>query len=254
MRNRAMEKLLVQVRDGRLAVADALAALTDHGAMAFNSVNIDYQRQARTAVPEVIFAENKEAAQIADIACRMLEEPCVVMATRVDLAKAQAVQERLPVLKYYREARMLVGNQDKILSDQGRGVIAVLAAGTSDVPIAEEAALTAECLGHQVDRAFDVGVAGIHRLMALGDLLTTAAVFVVTAGMEGALPSVVGGLVDKPVLAVPTSVGYGTGLGGVAALMGMLNSCAPGIAVVNIDNGFGAGCMAAAINRRPEAE
>ncbi len=245
-----IKKLLAQVRVGRLTVADALAALTAHGAMVSNSVNIDYQRQARTAVPEVIFAENKDAGQIVDIARQMLARPFVVMATRVDTVKAQAVQERLPALKYYREARMLVGNQDKILSDQGRGVIAVLAAGTSDVPVAEEAALTAECLGHQVARAFDVGVAGIHRLMAHRDLLETAAVFVVTAGMEGALPSVVGGLVDKPVLALPTSIGYGTGLGGVAALMGMLNSCAPGIAVVNIDNGFGAGCMAAAINRR----
>jgi NCAIR mutase (PurE)-related protein len=145
---------------------------------------------------------------------------------------------------------MLTGNKEQISRDQYRGPVVVLSAGTSDIPVAEEAAITAHFLGNPVERLFDVGVAGIHRLLGQRELLAKATVLIVVAGMEGALPSVVGGLVDKPVIGVPTSVGYGTGFGGIAALLGMLNSCAPGVAVVNIDNGFGAGCMAAAINRK----
>jgi hypothetical protein len=148
---------------------------------------------------------------------------------------------------------MLTGNENHIVQDQYRGLVVVLSAGTSDIPVAEEAAITAHYLGNPVEKLYDVGVAGIHRLLGQRKLLAKATVLIVVAGMEGALPSVVGGLVDKPVIALPTSVGYGTGIGGIAALLGMLNSCAPGVAVVNIDNGFGAGCMAAAINRKGDS-
>jgi NCAIR mutase (PurE)-related protein len=145
---------------------------------------------------------------------------------------------------------MLTTSLEMIPEDKGHGDIVVVSAGTSDIPVAEEAAITARCLGHRVKRLYDVGVAGIHRLLVHAEMLTEASVVVVVAGMEGALPSVVGGMIDRPVIAVPTSIGYGTGFGGIAALLGMLNSCAPGVAVVNIDNGFGAGCVAAAINRK----
>ena len=170
-------------------------------------------------------------------------------ATRVSGEKAAVVTGRLEGLVYHDEARILVGNLEDS-EDRGRGVIAVVAAGTCDIPVAEEAVVTARSLGNRVEKLYDVGVAGIHRLLAGREIIERATALIVVAGMEGALPSVIGGLVDKPVIAVPTSIGYGTGFGGIAALLGMLNSCAPGVAVVNIDNGFGAGCMAAAINRK----
>jgi len=245
-----LKMILTEVRDGRLSIDVALDVLKGWPAEIIDGAYLDHHRQLRTEVPEVIYGETKTAGQIVEIAKRMLQHGYAVMATRVDAVKAAQVCQDLPELIYHAAARMLVGNHARESEDKGRGVIAVLAAGTSDVPVAEEACLTAICLGHRVERAFDVGVAGIHRLFAYKKLLDDAAVLVVVAGMEGALPSVVAGLVSKPIIAVPTSVGYGTGLGGVAALMGMLNSCAPGVAVVNIDNGFGAGCMAAAINRK----
>ena len=189
-----------------------------------------------------------------NIAKQMIERPYVVMATRVGPEKAESVLLEIPEFEYHAQARFLIGNRHKIADAKGRGLIVVLSAGTSDIPIAEEACLTLACLGHKVEKAYDVGVAGIHRLFEHKSLLEKAAVLIVVAGMEGALPSVVAGLIDKPVIAVPTSVGYGVGFGGIAALMSMLNSCAPGVAVVNIDNGFGAACMAAAINKRIKAK
>ena len=174
----------------------------------------------------------------------------VVMATRIDKKKAAAVCESFPSVLYYKDAKMLVARAQECDPEKDEeGTIAVVAAGTSDIPVAEEALVTARSLGNRVKAVYDVGVAGIHRLYARQKILHAANVLIVVAGMEGALPSVVGGLFDKPVIAVPTSVGYGTGFGGFAALLGMLNSCTPGVAVVNIDNGFGAGCVASLILR-----
>lgn len=245
-----MKSLLTEVRDGRLSIDAALALLKGWPSEVIDCAHLDHHRRLRTEIPEVIYGENKTAGQIIEIANRMLRHGDAVMATRVDAEKAALVCQAVPPLVYHGSARMLVAHREIAPEDKGRGLIAVLAAGTSDIPVAEEAFLTALTLGHRVEKAFDVGVAGIHRLFAHKAMLDDAAVLVVVAGMEGALPSVVAGLVSKPIIAVPTSVGYGTGLGGVAALMGMLNCCAPGVAVVNIDNGFGAGCMAAAINRK----
>jgi len=253
MDRESLQKILTEVRDGLQTVDEAIASLKNWPSEVISCATLDHHRKLRTGIPEVIFGENKDAGQIIEIANRMLRHSYVMMATRVSPEKGEAVCREVPALVYHDCARMLIGNRDKVAPDRGRGVIAVLSAGTSDMPVAEEACLTAECLGHVVARAFDVGVAGIHRLMAHQELLNSAEVFVVVAGMEGALPSVVAGLVNKPVLAVPTSIGYGTGLGGIAALLAMLNSCAPGVAVVNIDNGFGAGCMAAAINQKSSA-
>ena len=245
-----LRAILAGVKAGELSLEEALQRLKDWPSEVISGAHLDHHRRLRTEIPEVIYGEGKTAAQIAEIAGRMLGHGYPVLATRVDQAKASEVCAQVPELAYHAQARMLVGSQ--VEDDRGRGVIAVLAAGTSDIPVAEEVCLTAVCLGHRVARAFDVGVAGIHRLFSYRQLLGEATVLVVVAGMEGALPSVVAGLVDRPIIAVPTSIGYGTGLGGVAALMSMLNSCAPGLAVVNIDNGFGAGCLAAAINRKRE--
>ena len=245
-----LKKLLEGVRTGDVAVGDVVAEFKGWPQHKNGYVDIDHHRKLRTGIPEVIFGENKTAEQIIAIARSMLQGHYVVMATRVNQEKAVAVCDVLPELEYDEQARVLVGNKDKIVMDTGRGKIVVVSAGTSDIPVAEEACLTLTCLGHDIEKVYDVGVAGIHRLFAHKTLLEEASVLIVVAGMEGALPSVVAGLVEAPVVAVPTSVGYGTGFGGVAALMAMLNSCAPGVAVVNIDNGFGAACMAAAINRK----
>jgi len=250
MDKKRLEKILTEVKDGKQTVKEAVASLLTWPSEKIRCANLDHHRNLRTDIPEVIYGENKAPGQIIEIAKSMLLQDYVVMATRVTPEKAKAVCDEIPGLIYYNKARMLVGNREKILPDRGRGVIGVMAAGTTDISVAEEACVTLECLGNDVERAYDVGVAGIHRLLDHQELLESATVFIVVAGMEGALPSVVAGLVNKPVLALPTSVGYGTGLGGFAALLAMLNSCAPGIAVVNIDNGFGAGCMAAAINRK----
>jgi hypothetical protein len=196
----------------------------------------------------VIYGESKTAEQIIDIASAMAQKTGAVLATRVSPDKAQTVLKQLPRFTYHEQARILRYNKNIIDEDRLRGTIVVICAGTSDLPIAEEARITAETFGHPVKTLYDAGVAGLHRLLSHRGLLLDASVIVVVAGMEGALPSVVGGLVDCPVIGVPASIGYGAGIGGFAALLGMLNSCAPGLAVVNIDNGFGAACMAAKIN------
>ncbi len=247
MDTKKLAELLVSVKEGSCGVDEALQRLKHLPAEHLEFVCLDHQRQLRTGIPEVIYGENKSATRIAEIMERLLAQGGLALATRIGPEKANEVVARVSDLVYHQEARMLVGNPRA--AGAGRGLILVISAGTSDIPVAEEAALTAASLGHQVERLYDVGVAGLHRLLAGRELLARATVLVVVAGMEGALPSVVGGLVDKPLIAVPTSVGYGTGFGGIAALLGMLNSCAPGVGVVNIDNGFGAGCLAAAIDR-----
>jgi NCAIR mutase (PurE)-related protein len=247
MNEKELIALLAGVREGSCSLDKAMEQLRNWPQEDMDFACLDHQRSLRTGFPEVIYGENKSSGQISAIFQKMLKQGGVVMATRVDSAKAAKICREIPELVYHREAGMIVAGSSAEKS--GRGIIVVLSAGTSDIPVAAEAAVTAAALGHQVESVYDVGVAGLHRLLRQRKLLESAAVIIVVAGMEGALPSVVGGLVDKPVIAVPTSIGYGTAFGGLAALLGMLNSCAPGVAVVNIDNGFGAGCMAAAINR-----
>jgi pyridinium-3,5-biscarboxylic acid mononucleotide synthase len=249
-----LKQLLEDLRHGRCTVEEAMTALKHWPAEMLGFACLDNQRMLRTGFPEVVYGENKSADQVTAILGNMLARGQLAMATRVDAAKAASVCQALAGLEYHEQARLLVGNSLTPENGGGKGLILVIAAGTSDIPVAEEALLTARALGQRVEPLYDVGVAGLHRLFAHWDLLAAARVIIVAAGMEGALPSVVGGLVDKPVIALPTSIGYGAGAGGLAALLGMLNSCAPGVAVVNIDNGFGAGCFAAAINRvcRPE--
>jgi len=208
----------------------------------------DYDRQQRRGMPEVIYGAGKTAAQIAAIMRALNVAGQNAFATRVTAEQASAVRAELPDAVYREDARILT--RDVVPLPERKGKVAVLCAGTSDLPVAEEAAITAERLGASVERVFDVGVAGLHRLLSRMDRFADARAIVVVAGMEGALPSVVGGLTDKPVIAVPTSVGYGASFQGLAALLGMLNSCAAGVTVVNIDNGFGAGVAAALINRQ----
>ncbi len=246
-----IKKLLEVVQQGGCSVDEALAALhTVKQPSDLDCACLDHHRLARTGQPEVVFGENKTASQINAIMAAMLKRPGVVMATRVDKVKAAFIVEALPEVIYHPRARMLVARAPEDDELDGRGVICVVCAGTSDIPVAREAFVTARCLGNQVELIHDVGVAGIHRLYNRLEELQDSSVIIVVAGMEGALPSVVAGLVTPPVVAVPVSVGYGTGYGGIAALLGMLNSCSHGLAVVNIDNGFGAACMAAAINKK----
>lgn len=244
-----MKILLEKVREGSCDIAEAIKQMKHWPSEGMDFACLDHHRALRTGFPEIVYGEDKSAEQIAAITKAMLEKPSVVLATRVNPEKAAQVREKVADLDYYETARMLVGNTDKVLEHKCRGTILIMSAGTSDMAVAEEAFYTARYLGNPVEKLYDVGVAGIHRLLSKKELLHQAAVLIVVAGMEGALPSVVAGLVDKPVIAVPTSVGYGASFGGITALLGMLNSCAPGVAVVNIDNGFGAGCMAATINR-----
>jgi len=245
-----LAELLIQVQQGNCSVDDALVRLQHFPSESLTHACVDHQRSLRTGIPEVIYGASKSADQIIDIARSLMKNQGPILATRVSREKAEAVLDNLPDFHYSEEARMLYLRQDMADAPPRRGQVLVLCAGTSDVPVAEEASLTAQCLGNEVTRLYDVGVAGLHRLLNRQQELRQAAVIIVAAGMEGALPSVVAGLVSCPVVAVPTSVGYGASFGGIAALLGMLNSCAPGVAVVNIDNGFGAACMADAINRR----
>lgn len=207
---------------------------------------LDHHRSLRTGIPEVIYGQSKTPDQIITIVGSLLKRKNVVIATKISAEKADQVQKAIPELEYHQQAQMLTANKKKERA-QERGGIVIVSGGTSDIPVAEEARVTALCLGNHVTSLYDIGVAGLHRLLNRQQILREAGVIIVVAGMEGALPSVISGLVTCPVIGVPTSVGYGTGLGGVAALLSMLNSCAPGIGVVNIDNGFGAGCLASCI-------
>ena len=233
-----LEKLLSEVAAGRVEVAAALEALKRFPEDSLGFATLDTHRSLRQGHPEVVLGERKTAEQIIGILRALLKHGHPVLVTRVEPSKAALVQKEVAGLDFRAEARSLVGNADKIVRKAGK--IAIVSAGTSDQPVAEEAVVTAEVLGLGVERYYDIGVAGIHRVLGRVEKLREADVVIVVAGMEGALPSVVGGLIDKPVIAVPTSVGYGVSVGGYAALLGMLSSCASGLTVVNIDNGFGA--------------
>jgi pyridinium-3,5-biscarboxylic acid mononucleotide synthase len=247
--------LLDRVHRGDLPPGDAEAILTTHlRTLPFEDLGfarVDHHRSLRQGFPEVILGLGKTPAEIAAIAQRIVGRGHTLLVTRADPAAFSAVVAVLPDATYHERARVITLQRNDIPAAAG-GVL-VAAAGTSDLPVAEEAAITAEVMGNTVDRLYDVGVAGLHRLLREHDRLRLARVIVVVAGMEGALPSVVAGLVQVPVVAVPTSVGYGASFGGLAALLAMLNSCANGVSVVNIDNGFGAGCIASLINHLPPA-
>ena len=245
-----LEKLLYQVQNGHLDVVTALDRLRRLPMEMVQSARIDHHRQLRTGLPEMVFGANKTSEQLVDILAALLLADSVALATRVSPDKADAVLSHLPELEYYPTARILAGKSQRTTSDKAAGLVVVVTAGTSDLPVAEEARVVLEWLDHPVKTIYDAGVAGIHRILSHLPLLQQARVIIVVAGMEGALPSVIAGLTAAPVIGVPTSVGYGSGVGGFSALLGMLNSCSPGLAVVNIDNGFGAACMAAAINRK----
>jgi pyridinium-3,5-biscarboxylic acid mononucleotide synthase len=246
MTPQAIEALLNDVRDGRTDVVEALERLRHLPFEDLGFAKLDHHRALRTGMPEVIFAQGKTEAQVAMIFARMAQAGGNVLATRATRAIYDAVAGTEPRAEFHETARAITLKQTD--PPAGKGVVAVVCAGTSDLPVAEEAAVTAQLMGNTVELIADVGVAGIHRLLAQKSTLTGARVLIVCAGMEGALPTVVGGLVNAPVVAVPTSVGYGASLGGVAALLGMLNTCSPNVSVVNIDNGFGAACIASLIN------
>jgi hypothetical protein len=245
-----LQQLLDQVRSGQISTAVAVEHVLElMNAASFENLGfarVDHHRELRQGFPEVVFGLGKTPEQIARIAAEIVAHGHTLLVTRASEEAFAAVQEQVPGASYQPIARTITYRQRDV--QPGVGTILIAAAGTSDLPVAEEACVTAEVMGNTVDRLFDVGVAGIHRLLAEHQRLTSARVVVVVAGMEGALPSVIGGLVKVPVIAVPTSVGYGASFGGVAALLGMLNSCAAGVSVVNIDNGFGAGAIASRIN------
>ena len=241
-------QLLNAVAKGKTAAADAAEKLEHMAYEDITYAHIDHHRSLRKGFPEVIFGEGKTAEQIAGIMNRMKDQENIILVTRIDPEKADAVLPQFPNAVYHPDARMVVLKIRPVVN-RGRGTILIITAGTSDIPVAKEAYLTAEAMGNTVDTIFDVGVSGIHRLLNHHKAIDQANVLIVVAGMEGALPSVVAGMVDRPVIAVPTSVGYGVNLGGLTALFAMLNSCSSNVAVVNIDNGFGAGYMASAINR-----
>jgi pyridinium-3,5-biscarboxylic acid mononucleotide synthase len=246
--NRAqIEALLREVSEGRTGIGEAMDRLRDMPFEDLGFAKLDHHRALRTGMPEVIFASGKTTAQVATIFERMAKAGGNVLATRASRECFDAVVVVEPRAIYHETARAITLSQAPAIP--GKGTVGVVCAGTSDLPVAEEAAVTARLMGNEVELIADVGVAGIHRLLAQRTSLQSARVLIVCAGMEGALPTVVGGLVDAPVIAVPTSVGYGASFGGVAALLGMLNTCSPNVCVVNIDNGFGAACIATLINR-----
>ena len=240
-------KLFQQVRRGKVSPDEAVAQLRHLPFEDLGFAKLDHHRSLRAGMPEVIFGQGKTPAQMAQIFSRLAQHGGNILATRASEEQFAAVRKKVRKAEYRELARAIVLQRDR--KKYGKGTIAVVSAGTSDIPVAEEAVATAEVMGNDVEHLYDVGVAGIHRLLANHETLTRARVIIVCAGMEGALPSVVGGLVGVPVIAVPTSVGYGAAFKGVAALLGMMNSCASNVSVVNIDNGFGAGYVAALINR-----
>jgi NCAIR mutase (PurE)-related protein len=243
-----LKKLFAQVRSGKLSPDDAVERLRHLPFEDLGFAKLDHHRALRQGIPEVIFAQGKTPSQVAEIFTRLAAHGGNVLATRATEEQYAAVAAAISRAEYRPLARAIVLKRDR--KQHGKGVIVVVSAGTSDIPVAEEAVVTAELMGNEVQHIYDVGVAGIHRLLAHRGALAKARVIIVCAGMEGALPSVVGGLVGVPVIAVPTSVGYGAAFEGLAALLGMMNSCASNVSVVNIDNGFGAGYVASLINRR----
>jgi NCAIR mutase (PurE)-related protein len=245
MNREMLRDLLEQVASGRLAVEDGIKRLRDLPYADMRFAKVDLHRSLRSGAPEAVFCQGKTPEQVVAILERLHAHHANVLATRATSEVATAIADAGLPHRHHPEARIVVVRPEQ--TDEV-GLIAVVSAGTADMPVAEEAAVTAEALGNRVRRAYDCGVAGLHRLLDQQDLLTEANAIVVAAGMEGALPSVVGGLVDRPVIAVPTSVGYGASFGGITALLAMLNSCAAGVSVVNIDNGYGAACQASLIN------
>ena len=242
-----IRSLFEQVRSGAVDIDAAMKRMRHMPFEDLGFAKVDHHRALRHGMPEVVFAKGKTPAQVVAIAASLLDNSHNVLITRADGECAELVTGRLPGAEYFPLSGVIRFWRDRTI--HGKGKIAVVCAGTSDIPVAEEAQLTAEVMGNEVETIHDIGVAGIHRLMNSRERLTEARVVVVCAGMEGALPSVVGGLVSCPVIAVPTSVGYGASFHGLAALLGMLNSCASNVTVVNIDNGFGAGYVASLINR-----
>ncbi|MBW2444085.1 MAG: nickel pincer cofactor biosynthesis protein LarB [Deltaproteobacteria bacterium] len=244
-----LRQVLQAVAEGRTDATEAAKRLEHLAYEDITYAHIDHHRSLRKGFPEVIFGEGKTAEQIAGIMDKMKDQENIILVTRIDAQKAEVVLSHFPGAVYHADARMVVLKIRPVVN-RGRGPILIISAGTSDIPVAKEAYLTAEAMGNTVETIFDVGVSGIHRLLNHHEAIDQANVLIVVAGMEGALPSVVAGMVDRPVIAVPTSVGYGVNLGGLTALFAMLNSCSSNVAVVNIDNGFGAGYMASAINRK----
>jgi pyridinium-3,5-biscarboxylic acid mononucleotide synthase len=243
----SIRKLFEQVRRGKLTPDEAVDRLRHLPFEDLGFAKVDHHRALRAGMPEVIFGLGKTPAHLAGIFSQLAKHGGNVLATRADRKQFAAVKKKVRAAEYRELARAIVLKCDP--QTYGKGMIAVVSAGTSDIPIAEEAVVTAELMGNAVEHFYDIGVAGIHRLLANREALTKARVVIVCAGMEGALPSVVGGLVGVPVIAVPTSIGYGASFKGLTALLGMLNSCASNVSVVNIDNGFGAGYVASLINR-----
>jgi NCAIR mutase (PurE)-related protein len=244
----SLRRLLEEVSKGTVSTDEALETLRELPFRSLGFAHADTHRHLRSGFPEVIFGTGKSVEQIATLMRELGGSTVPVMATRIPPDVAEKVREALPDVRYLEVPRLLVRGATPAPT-AGRGTIAVLTAGTSDIPVAEEAAVTAELAGNRVERVFDVGVAGIHRLLAYRGTVEAAEIVVVAAGMDGVLPTVVAGLFSRPVIAVPTSIGYGASFGGVAAMLTMLNSCAAGVAVVNIDNGFGAGRLASLLNR-----
>ncbi len=243
-----LRNILKNIQDGKIDPDTAMMRLQNLPFENLGYARVDHHRNLRTGYPEVIYCTGKELEQVTGIASAILSQGSNLLATRANPEIFEAIKKIHSAAVYHQLARLVVVEQQQI--KQITGTILVITAGTSDLPVAEEAAVVSETFGNQVERLYDVGVAGIHRLLAGMESLKKARVIIAVAGMEGALASVVGGLVDKPVIAVPTSTGYGASFGGLAALLAMLNSCASGVSVVNIDNGFGAGCLASIINRQ----
>ena len=247
MDEKRLATLLTEYREGQLDLEQTMARLRHLPFEDLGYAHVDHHRAIRQGFPEVIFGQGKTPDQVAGIAARLLERSGNLLVTRTTREAFDRVRELAPEAVFHESCHAISVQRD--LTIHGHGLIAVVTAGTSDIPVADEAALTIELMGNRLERLFDVGVAGIHRILSRRQLLESARVIVCVAGMEGALPSVVGGLVRVPVIAVPTSIGYGASLHGIAALLGMLNSCSSNVTVVNIDNGFGAGFVASLINR-----
>ena len=248
MNVRRLEHLLMRVKSGEASIDEALAKLKSLPFEDLGFARIDHHRSLRKGFPEVIWGEGKTSSQILSIMKQLKSKGQNILITRLEEKKAKTIQRAFRKSQYHPLSKVLVYLNHPVRLI-GKGSILVITAGTTDIPVAEEAVVTAKLMGNRVETLFDAGVAGIHRLLTERERLEAAHVLIVVAGMEGALPSVVGGLVDRPVIAVPTSIGYGASFGGVTALLAMLNSCASGVAVVNIDNGFGAGYVASLINR-----
>jgi len=243
-----LKDLLQKIQDGTIKIDEAIQKLKLLPFEDIGFASIDHHRHLRRGFPEVIYAQGKNVEEIITIIEKMVDKEDNVLITRLTDNKAKTIKKYFSSGDYYPKSRILT-IEVKPIEKRGKGTILVITAGTSDIPVAEEATVTATFMGNDVETLFDVGVAGLHRLLQNKDTIMNASVIVVVAGMEGALPSIVGGLVDKPVIAVPTSTGYGASFRGLSALLGMLNSCAAGVTVVNIDNGFGAGYAASLINR-----